>query len=133
MAFKKGITLLPGYPQQVGEKTQVIFDRTGPSSYTQYTISTGVGGDVLYANSGSGLNYSGFDRVLVNAIDTTGQIQAQIIMFNAGYGNALPKIAIRYMSLVTATVGGQSQTAGSEAVAGSDFSALSWRFEAWMV
>jgi len=133
MAFKTGITLLPGYPQPIGEKYLVAFDRTGPSSYTQYTISTGVGGDILYANAGSGLNFGGFDRVAVTATDTTGQIQANIVMFYAGYGNALPKVVIKYMSLVSATVGGQSQTAGSEVAASTNLSALSWRFEALMV
>ena len=131
MAFKLGITVLPGYPQQVGAKYQLMFDRTGPTSYTQFTAATGVGGDVLKATQG-GLNFGGFDNV-DDTYDSTGQINAVIVMYLAGYGNAVPQVTIKYVSQVTATLGGQAQTANTEIVAGTNLSTFSFRFQAMAV
>jgi hypothetical protein len=47
----------------------------------------------------------------------------------AGSANAVPSIIIVYYSLVTASVGGQSQTIGTQVVAGTNLSTLSWRFQ----
>jgi hypothetical protein len=131
MAFATGIKVLPGYPQQVGEKTQIIFDRTGPTSYVRYvTGAVPVGGDVILAQSG--LNFGGFDNV-DDTVDTTGQISALVVMDQAGTGNAVKQITIKYVSQVTASLGGQSQTANVEIVAGTNLSTFSFRFECYMV
>jgi hypothetical protein len=78
MAFTTGNKPLPGYPQPIGEKYQVVFDHTGPSSYTQVTTgTTPTGGDKILAN-GAGLNFGGFDEIHAG-YDSTGQISASII------------------------------------------------------
>jgi hypothetical protein len=131
MAFPLGITVLPGYPNQVGVKNQIVFDRTGPTSYVQYVSATKVGGDVIKA-TGGGLNFGGFDN-MDDTIDDTGQINALVVMDRAGFGNAVPQVTIRYISLVTATLGGVSQTANSEIAAGTNLSTFSFRYETYMV
>jgi len=131
MAFKLGIQVLPGYPNPVGEKWQLVFDRTGPTSYVRYvTGSTPTGGDVILATPG--LNMGGFDNVDDTA-DTTGQIDAYVVMDKGGNGNSVPQITIKYYSLVTATLGGQAQTLGQEIAAGTNLSTFSFRFYALMV
>src|SRR5258707_6301675 len=114
MAFPIGIRVLPGYPQQVGTKYNLVCDRTGPISYVQFTAATGAGGDVIKATQG-GLGMGGFDNADDTA-DSTGQINAVVVMFLGGYGNAIPQITIKYVSAVTASLGGQSQTANTEIV-----------------
>jgi hypothetical protein len=132
MAFTTGIQVLPGYPNQVGEKSQLVFDRTGPTSYVRYvTGTTPVGGDVIRA-SGGGLNWGGFDNV-DDTVDTTGQINAVVVMDQAGSGNAVKQVTIKYYAGVTATLGGQSQTIGTEIAAGTNLSTFSFRFECYMV
>jgi hypothetical protein len=131
MAFTTGNKVLPGYPTPIADKYLDIFDHTGPASYTQFNSSTGAGGDVIKANSG-GLNLGGFDS-MQSAVDTTGQIMAYPVPFLGGYGNAVPQVTIKYVSLVSATLGGQSQTAGAEVAASTNLSTFSWRFKAIMV
>jgi len=129
MAFPLGNKPLPGYLRQVGDKIELCFDHTGPTSYTQFSTSTGLGGDSIVAAT-SGLNISGFDAVEILARDTTGQISATIIMGTAGYGNAVKSFQIMYISQVTATLGGQSQTSGSQIAASTNLSTFSWRIYA---
>lgn len=130
MAFPLGNRVLPGYPQQVGAKNQVIFDHTGPTSYVRYvTGTTPVGGDIVTALS---LGFGGFDNV-DDTVDTTGQISAVVVMDLAGNANAVPRVTIKYYALVTATLGGQSQTINTEIAASTNLSTFSFRFEAYMV
>jgi len=131
MAFPIGISVLPGYPNQVGAKNQVVFDRTGPTSYVRYvTGATPTGGDIIRASVG--LNLGGFDN-MDDTCDTTGQINALVIMDKAGTGNAVPQVTIKYIALVTATLGGQSQTVNTEIATGTNLSTFSFRFETYMV
>lgn len=125
MAFALGVKPLAGYPQPWGSKIVEQFDRTGPTSYTQFT-SPSTGGDVMNA---SDIAQGGFERVALGT-DTTGQISAVAIMNLGGYANAVPSVIIVYTSLVTATLGGQSQTAGSQIAASTNLSTFSWRGEA---
>jgi hypothetical protein len=129
--YPVGIRVLPGYPQQVGAKYQFMVDRTGPTSYTQFSTSLGTGGDVILANGG-GLSFGGFDNVDDTA-DDTGQIEALVIMSLAGFGNAVPQITIKYVSLVTATLGGKSQSANTEIAAGTNLSTFSFRYQGYAV
>lgn len=131
MAFKVGTQILPGYEMPVGDKLLVVFDRTGPASYTSFNTSTGVGGDVLTATGP--LGRGGFDYIDSDGSDTTGQIQVTPVYPKAGSGNAVPSAVIRYFSMVTATLGGQAQTAGTEIVTGTNLSTFSFRIMAWMV
>jgi hypothetical protein len=130
MAFATGIKVLPGYPQPAGAKYQLIFDRTGTTSYVRYvTGTTPVGGDVIKA---SALGMGGFDNV-DDTFDTTGQISAVVVMDQAGTGNAVGQVTIKYYAGATATLGGQSQTIGTEIAAGTNLSTFSFRFECYMV
>jgi hypothetical protein len=130
MAFPLGNKVLPGYPQQVGAKNQIIFDHTGPTSYTRYvTGAVPTGGDGITAIS---LGFGGFDN-MDDTADVTGQFNAIVVMDLGGTANAVPRVTIKYYSLVTATVGGQSQTVGAEAATGTNLSTFSFRFEAYMV
>ena len=128
MAFTIGNQIVPGYSMPLGDKLLVVFDHTGPTSYTQLTAATGLGGDIVSANSG-GLNLGGFDFV-DDSVDTTGQIQMFPVMTQAGAGNAAPQVTFMYYSLVTATLGGQSQTAGAQVLAATNLSTFSWRCQA---
>jgi hypothetical protein len=132
MALPLGNTILPGYEMPLGDKKYIVFDHTGPTSYTQFVPGTGVGGDVLLA-SGSGLNIGGFDYLDADTADSTGQIQAFPVFYLGGFGNATPQVSIRYYSLVTASLGGQSQVAGTEILAATNLSTFSWRFRALAV
>jgi hypothetical protein len=126
--YPVGIRVLPGYPNQLGEKMEIVFDRTGPASYTQFSTSLGTGGDVLQAASG-GLGMGGFDNIDDTA-DNTGQFEAIVVLPLAGFGNAVPSATIKYISLVTATLGGKAQTANTEVVAGTNLSGFSFRYYA---
>ena len=128
MAFTKGNKPLPGYPMQVADKNMVVFDHVGPASYTQYASPT-TGGDVINA---SDIGQGGFDQI-DDITDTTGQIAAYPVLPTAGYGNAVPKAYIAYWALVTATLGGQSQTLGTQIVASTNLSTFSFRFKAFCV
>jgi hypothetical protein len=128
MAFPTGNRVLPGYPTQLGDKLLYVFDHTGPASYTSFVPGTGAGGDVLFAQIG-GLNFGGID-FMDDSVDSTGQIQMFPVVYLGGYANAVPKITFVYYSLVTASLGGQSQTAGTQIVATSNLSTFSWRCRA---
>lgn len=125
MAFTKGTQPLPSFPQAWGKKIAMIFDRTGPASYTQFTSPT-TGGEVLNA---ADLSVGGFDRV-DGGLDTTGQFRVDAIYYLGGYGNAVPKVILVYTALVTASLGGQSQTINTQVAASTDLSTFSFRLEA---
>lgn len=130
MAFTTGNQVLPGYEMSIGDKLLVAFDHTGPASYVQF-VSPTTGGEVIQAASG-GLNRGGFDRLQMGT-DTTGQISAVVIPSLGGYGNAMPSVIVQYNSLVSATLGGQMQTAGTQIVAGTNLTTFAWRCEAVMI
>ena len=132
MAFTVGTIILPGYEMAVGTKLMVIADRTGPASYTQFNTATGAGGDVLIAGQGP-FNRGGFDYVDSDATDTTGRVQLFPVYVKGGTGNAVPQITLMYFSIVTATYGGQAQTAGTQIVAATNLSTFSFRIRALMV
>ena len=130
MAFPLSNVPLPGYPMQMGDKLKMVFDHVGPTSYVRYvTGATPVGGEIIKA---SYLNLGGFDN-LEDTADSTGQINAIVVMDKGGYGNAVPQVTIKYYALVTATLGGQSQTIGTEIAASTNLSTFSFRFDAIMV
>lgn len=125
MAFALGVKPLAGYPQPWGTKIVLQFDRTGPTSYATFTAPS-TGGDVMNA---SDIGVGGLERVSLG-IDTTGQIVAYAAANLSGYGNAIPSYIIYYTSLVTATLGGQAQTAGTQIASTTNLSTFSWRGEA---
>lgn len=126
MAFTAGKKVLPGYPQAFGDKIATVFDSTGPASYTAFS-SPSTGGGKLNAQTG-GENFSGWDWLSSGVLDTTGQILAYTFPINGGYGNAVPSFGVIFFSLVTATLGGQAQTAGSQIVTSTNLSGFSFRY-----
>src|SRR5215467_3305179 len=93
--------ILPGYVSVMGAKYVLVYDFTGPTSYSRTT------GIVVRATD---LGMGGFDFATATS-DTGNNFDCQIQMNLAGYGNAVPSIILRPVAIATATVGGQSQTA----------------------
>lgn len=103
----------------LGEKYLVVFDHTGPLSYTQF--SGGAGGDKLTAQS---LGFGGFDTILETTLDTTNTYSIQEVLALAGYGNAIPSINLVWFTSPAQT----AQVAGS-----TNLSTISMRIVAIMV
>ena len=128
-----GTKVLPGYPMPVGEKLLIVFDRTGPTSYTSWVASTQTGGDVITLGGLGPLNQGGVDYFDADGADTTGQIQIFPVFPLGGFGNAVKAVTLVYYSLVTATLGGQAQTANAQIVAATNLSTFSWRLRGLLV
>lgn len=128
MAFPIGNTPLAGYPMSWGSKYENIFDHTGPASYAQF-VAPSTGGDIISADS---LGMGGFDKA-IGGVDTTGQILALVFNRTGGNGNASGAVTVKYWALVTATLGGQSQTINTQIAATTDLSTFSFRIQATMV
>lgn len=91
-------------------------DFTGSSSYVQ-------GGDTISPRS-FGFNDHIWD--ISTSLDHTGQWSTEPRPLNSGF----TQWQIVWISLTTATIGGQAQTAGQEAVAGTNLSAFTVRLGA---
>ena len=128
MAVPLGNTILPGYEMPMGNKILINFDHAGPASYVQFATPA-TGGDVIRA---SDINKGGFDNV-DTTVDTTGQIACYAIHNLGGYGNAVTSVILVYYALVSATLGGQAQTIGTQIVAGTNLSTFSFRIQAFCV
>src|SRR5258708_7416482 len=103
--------ILPGYSTPMGDKILIHFDHDGPSSYTRITVgATPTNADIINA---SDIGVGGFDNVDVMP-DNTGRFFALAVPIGGGSGNAVTQVAMVWFPNVTATVGGQSQTAGAE-------------------
>lgn len=122
-------TVLPGYEMPVGSKDFIVFDHTGPASYVAF-VSPSTGGDVINA---SDIGKGGFDFIDSDMTDPLGQVYAQIQPINGGNGNAVPSVRLVWYSLVTATIGGQAQTANTQIVATTNLSAIALRLRAMTV
>lgn len=119
--------ILPGYSTPMGDKILIHLDHDGPSSYTRVTVgTTPTGADIINA---SDIGVGGFDN-LDGMTDSTGRFYILAIPIGGGGGNAVTQIMLVWFSLVTATVGGQSQTANTEVAAGTNLSAFSVRVQA---
>jgi hypothetical protein len=119
MAFPVGNTVLPGYPMPLGEKYLVIFDHTGPKSYTQ--LSAGAGGDIINA---ADLGMDGFDAILETTLDTTVTYSVEEVYTLGGYGNAVPSINLEWFTSPAQT---------TQVTGGTDLSSKSVRITAVMV
>lgn len=127
-----GNIVLAGYPTPVGDKNVTIFDHPGPSSYSQAGNSGVVssGGDVINALD---IGMGGFDIFEADTFDSTGQLYAEVILTNGNNGNAIPSVRLLWYSRVTATVGGQAQTANTEVAASTNLSTFFLRCRATSV
>jgi hypothetical protein len=119
--------ILPGYMCQIGDKLLIHFDHDGPTSYVQHVVgTTPTGADIVNA---SDIGVGGFDNVDA-MMDQTGRLYALVIPIAGGGGNATQQVMLVWYAAVTATIGGQAQTAGSEIVAGTNLSTFSLRIQA---
>lgn len=125
-----------GYPTSWGNTRVSLFPHAGPASYTQVTFNAAgaviTPGDTVQAVE-AGLKY--FDKV-DGAITDDGHFQLQVYrssllsQSNASLGPPMTFMYVRWIALVTATYAGQAQTAGTEAVAGSNLSTFVAALEA---
>jgi hypothetical protein len=116
---------LSGYPQPIGASVLSIFPHAGPKSYTQVTATAGTvpvtGGDTVEARS-AGLKY--FDAVIGSMTDDGAFTVIAIPVSKSDKGGAASAtFRLKWIANVSALVGGQMQTAGSEAVTATDLSA----------
>jgi hypothetical protein len=131
-----GLTL-DGYPAPCGYSKISVFWHAGPASYTQATIVAGTvpatGGDTINAQAEAGLKY--FDWVGPGETDdgafSVRAIPAAVSNGARGAGAPCTTYVLQWVSKVTATVGGKSQTAGQEAVAATNLSSEIVRFLAF--
>ena len=121
---------LSGFPQAWGAKMVSVFGHPGPASYTQVTAVAGTvpisaGGDRVTAPEGGLRNYSYVvagetddGAFFVEAIPLTSSDPGT----SSAAGSGIPKTsyALRWISRVTAAVGGQNQVAGTEAIAATN-------------
>jgi hypothetical protein len=115
---------------QIGDKNVVVFDHSGPAAYvvSGNTGPASLGNDIVNA---SDLGMGGFDTIETDEMDPTGQLYAYVQLINAGNGNMVPTARLIWYSRVTATVGGQAQTANAEVVVNTNLSAIFLRMRAW--
>ena len=123
-------TIVPGYEMQVGNKNVTVFDHFGPAAYVVSGIAgpASLGNDVINA---SDLGMGCFDTFEADDLDSTGQLYVFVQIINGNSGNAVPSVRLIWYSRVTATVGGQAQTAGLEVVVNTNLSAIAMRCRAW--
>ncbi len=112
------------YPDSFGAHKGTVFGHSGPSSYTRVTVGPLAGGDTVTAAEG-GIKF--FDIVCPTGLADSGQFYVRGV---PPVGNPSTNVQaahaaswkLQWISNVTATVGGQSQTAGTEAASGTDLS-----------
>jgi len=129
---------LGNYPSSVGAVMQSIFPHLGPTSYVQVSITPGTvpitGGDTVNAGEAGLKN---FDKVEGGTTDD-GAFSVSAIPISpsnpsTGVLSGIPKTTYRlkWVANKTATMGGQAQTAGSEAVAGTNLTGFCVRLAAY--
>lgn len=117
---------LDSYPQPFGARKASVFPHAGPSSYTQITVGTApacaTGGDTVQAGPEAGFKV--FDYLVAGESDT-GNFRVFAIPVNpsgSNPGQQATTYRLRWMATRTATIGGQGQTANTEAAASTDLS-----------
>jgi hypothetical protein len=126
MAAKRPID---GYPTSWGSNRVAVFGHAGPASYTQVTALAGTvpisaGGDTVQAVE-AGMKYLDFLVALDESDDGAFTVEAipnSVTSLTGAPGTPNKSFHLRWISRVTALVGGQNQTAGSEAVAATNLS-----------
>ena len=122
-----------GYPTSFGSTRASIFPHSGPASYTQITAVSGTvpvtGGDTV-SGPEAGLKY--FEKIDGGySDDGCWQVVAIPVTKSALVGGPSTTMKLKWVAQVTATIGGQAQTAGSEAVAATNLSAVTVRLMAF--
>jgi hypothetical protein len=121
---------LADYPSSIGVQMFSIFPHIGPTSYTQVTIIPGTvpatGGDVVTALAEAGFKW--FDRLDGGVSDDFAwkvtAFPLTVTNPSTGVLSGIPHktYGLQWIANKSATMGGQAQTAGSEAVAGTNLS-----------
>jgi hypothetical protein len=135
MAIKRP---LADYPSSVGNQMFSVFPHLGPASYTQVSITPGTipatGGDVVYAVEAG---FKWFDKLEGGSSD---DFAWKVTSFPLTVSNPVSGIlagiphktyGLQWVANKSATIGGQAQTAGQEAVAGTNLSAVCVRLGAF--
>jgi hypothetical protein len=114
-----------GYPTSWGNKRTAIAPVAGPVSYVQVTAVAGtvpiLGGQVIAAGQ---FGMKALDQVLDGVTDDgCFAVRAIPVTDSSNPNAAAATYRLQWIALVTATIGGQNQTAGSEAITATDLSA----------
>lgn len=117
---------MDGYPTSFGSSRASIFPVAGPASYTQITRgtppATATGGQVITAVM-AGLKF--FDKV-IGGITDSGNYLVQAIPINQSGQTPVAQPSttyrLKWTALVTASLGGQSQTINTDATTATDLS-----------
>lgn len=92
---------LPGYPQPVGVKTEMVFDHDGPASYNN-TGTALTSGETINA---SDLGYGGVDFAEVDSLSSDGLNYCYVMILNQSTsgpsGNATPSFVVRWFVVAT--------------------------------
>lgn len=116
---------LDGYPDSFGAHRASVFPHAGPASYTQITRGTpptpATGGDTA---SAAEAGFKFFEHIGPSVTDSGNYRVEPIPTTRSGVvGQQATTYRLKWVALVTASLGGQSQTINTEAVAATDLSA----------
>jgi hypothetical protein len=131
-------TPLKGYPTEVGNKIRMIWDHTGPASYSNIGTSSGTG-DVINVSQ---FAYGGFETVegafglFTEGYTQSGNFLVKAFTGSSGTtpsvslptGDAFPKIVLQWF-----TTGSAFGSIGSEVANGTNLAAELIRLGSWMV
>lgn len=111
---------LDSYPTSWGSSRASVFPHPGPSSYSQVSYGPLAGGNLVEDVEG-GLKY--FDFLTGGSTDSGNfDVVAIPTAATVGPSGQSRTYRLKYVAMRSATIGGQAQTAGSEAAAGTDLS-----------
>jgi hypothetical protein len=91
---------LPGYPQPVGAKYEMVFDHDGPASYNNTGVTL-TSGETINA---SDVGFGGIEYAEADGVSSDGLNYCYIMYLNqstSGSGNALPSFVVRWFVLAT--------------------------------
>lgn len=117
---------LDGYPTSWGSSRASVFPHAGPAAYVVVTVGVppvpATGGDEIEAVEAG---FKLFD-FLVGGVTDSGQFRVDPIPVNqsgTSPGQQSTTYRLKWTALVTASIGGESQTANAEAAVDTDLSA----------
>lgn len=117
---------LDSYPDSWGAQRASVVPHAGPASYTQVTVGTppavATGGDTLQAVS-AGMKWIDFIGV---GVTDSGNYRVEGIpkaQSGGNQGQQSTSYTLRWIACRTASIGGQSQVVGTEAISATDLSA----------
>lgn len=112
---------ISGFPDAWGASRASVFPHTGPASYAQITYGPAAAGNIVDVTE-TGM---GAFSWLSNGVTDSGNFAVIAIPTSSSVGpvgTQTTTYRLRWNALRTATIGGQAQTAGAEAVATTNLS-----------